>query len=499
MEAHKHPPLPEPSEDEMKCLMGYTKLFAEGSFGIHDGNAPPRPAECPLPTRKGAIGLLVHTDDYLQGALTVAHALTAGGMLDMERFDVLMMFTDLIPEASLVPFKLLGCVVRRIEKITNPHDHFFSRWKWNFSQIDLWQQLDYEKIVYIDSDVLVVKPLNEMFNLHEPSAAMNYVSTAGPEGYFDKGRLFNGGMMVLEPSLLTYYQLLGYLHNWVDNPDHNLRNSAGNQPFFNAFFKSRNPEVFERDSWKWWYTPLNYAYNLNAMTAVQRPGAIRPNAKRDITRTNPEELLRDARVIHFTRVKPWKVAGTKAISKVVSGLVKERHDVTQTDVTYMRAVLLYEINLYVEQMVGVASTLKKYCDSGDIDLKLEGYTEPYDGSTLDVTCSCYDEMNAIAVCMQHGGDLSDAMCVEVKSNRDQLWRKGFFGSEPSSAVVSHASVPVRNPRYRGRRHRESKGQYRTFLILAGFFMFVIAMGCGVVFCLTRDSVMNPTKQKFVYE
>eukprot|EP01104_Vermistella_antarctica_P013277 TRINITY_DN399_c0_g2_i1.p1 TRINITY_DN399_c0_g2~~TRINITY_DN399_c0_g2_i1.p1 ORF type:complete len:688 (+),score=83.78 TRINITY_DN399_c0_g2_i1:34-2064(+) len=429
----KHPPLPVPSEAEMECLLGYTKLFAKGSFGIHDGNAPPRPVECPVPTKKGAIGLLVHTDDYLQGALTVAHALTAGGMLDTERYDVLMMFTDLISEASLVPFKLLGCTVRRIGKIHNPHPVSLPRWKWNFSQIILWQQLDYEKIVYIDSDVLVLQPLNELFNLHEPAASLNYISIK-ESGFFDRHMLFNGGMMVLEPSLLTYYQILGYLHSWVGSPDHANGDSNGNQPFFNAFFKSRNSEVFEGGDEKWWYTPLNYAYNLNAMVPVQRPQAIIPEAVRDITLTTLEDLLRDVRILHFTRVKPWKVAGKERVRESVANLVRKDRFGGPAVFTYSKAILTDEINLYAEQLVGVASTIKKYCDSNDIDLKLEGYTEPYDGSTLDVVCSCYKEMEAIAVCLQEGGELYHAKCREVKTNPQPLWRKGYFPTTDTTPV-----------------------------------------------------------------
>ena len=72
----------------------------------------------------------------------------------------------------------------------------------NFCKLELWKLTDYEKIVFLDADSLVVKPIDMLFGFPEFSGAPNVYETLA-----DFHRL-NSGVFVAEPSLATYESLV---------------------------------------------------------------------------------------------------------------------------------------------------------------------------------------------------------------------------------------------------------------------------------------------------
>ncbi len=72
----------------------------------------------------------------------------------------------------------------------------------NFCKLELWKLTEYEKIVFLDADSLVVKPIDMLFGYPEFAGAPNVYETLA-----DFHRL-NSGVFVAEPSVSTYEALV---------------------------------------------------------------------------------------------------------------------------------------------------------------------------------------------------------------------------------------------------------------------------------------------------
>jgi hypothetical protein len=75
----------------------------------------------------------------------------------------------------------------------------------NFCKLELWKLEEYDKIVFLDADAIVVKPIDVLFKFPEFSGAPNLY-----EELADFHRL-NSGVFVAEPSRATYESLVSAL------------------------------------------------------------------------------------------------------------------------------------------------------------------------------------------------------------------------------------------------------------------------------------------------
>ena len=86
-----------------------------------------------------------------------------------------------------------------------------------FSKIELWRQLQYRQIVYLDADIVALRAPDELLSLDTSFAA------APDIGWPD---CFNTGVMVLRPNMQDYYALLAFAKRGIsfDGADQGLLN-----------------------------------------------------------------------------------------------------------------------------------------------------------------------------------------------------------------------------------------------------------------------------------
>jgi alpha-N-acetylglucosamine transferase len=134
----------------------------------------------------------------------------------------------------------------------------------NFCKLELWKLADYDKIVFLDADAVVVKPIDMLFGFPEFAGAPNVYQELA-----DFHRL-NSGVFVAEPSTTTYERLVKRL----DQPGVFWRRT--DQTFLETFFPD------------WHKLP----YTFNTMQYVY---------------FNLPELWvwKSIRVVHYQYEKPW--------------------------------------------------------------------------------------------------------------------------------------------------------------------------------------------------
>ncbi|CAI5951226.1 unnamed protein product [Closterium sp. NIES-65] len=144
-------------------------------------------------TRPTSASCMLHSSErYVCGAIVLGHSIRRTG----SSHEMVVLVSKEIKEESRRGLRGAGWTVKEIERIRNPNARDGSYNEWNYSKLRLWQQAEYTKLVFIDSDLLLLNSVDFLFSYPEISARGN------------DGSDFNPGVMVLEPSNCTFEVLM---------------------------------------------------------------------------------------------------------------------------------------------------------------------------------------------------------------------------------------------------------------------------------------------------
>lgn len=240
---------------------------------------------------------------YLPGVEALARSLRASG----SQWPLVVMVTATIDAATRQQLREQACVVHEVPVIgPNPalaHRYANARFAEVWSKLAVWTLTGYERVVFLDADMLVIKNMDELFTLPltngaiaachacrcNPQHIASYPASWQPENCYyswctdDKmhaspppglDNYLNGGFLVLTPDEAVYQPMLTQLAEKEDISDYVF----AEQDFLNEFF---------RDRWQ----PLHYGYNALKTLARQHP-----------------QMWNLARVknIHYIIDKPWE-------------------------------------------------------------------------------------------------------------------------------------------------------------------------------------------------
>lgn len=165
---------------------------------------------------------LVTNDDYLMAA----QALVRSVKLSKTSADIVVLHTGALDPKSLEPLASLGAILvlaghlptseafntRHRRDNIHANSPFLKGGKPlfhtpldNFIKLRLWELEQYERIIFIDADALVVRNIDKLFQYPEFSAAPNVYETVA-----DFHRL-NSGVFVAKPSTKTFVDMLKVL------------------------------------------------------------------------------------------------------------------------------------------------------------------------------------------------------------------------------------------------------------------------------------------------
>lgn len=135
-----------------------------------------------------------------------------------------------------------------------------------FTKINLWNQTQFRRIVYLDADVVAYRAPDELFDLPQPFSA------APDIGWPD---LFNTGVLALSPSKTDYESLLALAEKGISF-------DGADQGLLNIYFKDN-------------YNRLSFSYNVTPSGHYQYVPAYR-------------HFQSSISLVHFIgSVKPWSL------------------------------------------------------------------------------------------------------------------------------------------------------------------------------------------------
>lgn len=174
------------------------------------------------PGSRHAFVTLVTNADYARGALALARSIrrtntpadivvlhtggvTAAELAPLGAFEVRLAECGLLPLSDAFNAAHARDRLHGLAPFTKGGKPAFHTPLDNFIKLRLWQLVDYERVVFIDADALVLRNVDVLFDYPEFSAAPNVY-----EGLADFTRL-NSGVFVARPSVETYAAMLAAL------------------------------------------------------------------------------------------------------------------------------------------------------------------------------------------------------------------------------------------------------------------------------------------------
>lgn len=164
---------------------------------------------------RNAYVTLVTNADYALGATALVRSLKLTGT----RANIVAMHTGGVVEEALAPIEALGARLRRVDLLPTSKgfdqrharavihaEHPFTKGQKpafhtpldNFAKLRLWEMDEYDKVVFIDADALVLRNIDRLFDYPEFSAAPNVY-----ESLADFHRM-NSGVFVARPARTTF-------------------------------------------------------------------------------------------------------------------------------------------------------------------------------------------------------------------------------------------------------------------------------------------------------
>jgi glycogenin len=183
---------------------------------------------------------VLSTDSYVEGVIVLHRSL----MRSQARYPFLVLTTPNLADTTYQQLNHYGIDYRPIPPIdlhTALPTHQ-ARWQSTYSKLQIFNQIQFDKLVYLDADMLIYQNLDDLFSKPHMSA----VNAGGMLPEYAHWTEFNSGLMVIEPSYQLYADMLAKL------PELYLP-AGGDQDFLNAYYPDW-PQQPEKH--------LDHAYNI---------------------------------------------------------------------------------------------------------------------------------------------------------------------------------------------------------------------------------------------
>ncbi|KAJ4964821.1 hypothetical protein NE237_016670 [Protea cynaroides] len=215
-------------------------------------------------THREAYATILHSAHvYVCGAIAAAQSIRMVGSTR----DLVILVDDTISEHHRGGLEAAGWKIRIIQRIRNPKAEPEAYNEWNYSKFRLWQLTDYDKVIFIDADLLILRNIDFLFGMPEITAIGNNAT------------LFNSGVMVIEPSNCTFNLLMDHI-NEIESYN------GGDQGYLNEIFT-------------WWHRIPKHMNFLKHFWIGDEED--KKQMKTRLFGADPPILY----VLHYLGLKPW--------------------------------------------------------------------------------------------------------------------------------------------------------------------------------------------------
>ena len=220
--------------------------------------------------KKYAYVCVLSTDNYLDGALILNENLRELN----SKYELLCVVNDRLSEESIKTLHRFGIKTKNTRAIKT--NMGIGRWNYTFDKLNIFSLVEYDKIVFLDLDLLILKNIDHLFNWDSIAAGLDM------PWHDDE---FNSGVMVIEPNMDLYNDMIEKLYA-------TKYNYTGDQDFLNDYFGKN-------------FIALPLKYNLMRTLYLDSELLYKNCTKRGVYKYIKNEP-KDAIIIHYIRsLKPF--------------------------------------------------------------------------------------------------------------------------------------------------------------------------------------------------
>ncbi|MGL6132090.1 MAG: glycosyltransferase [Fusobacteriaceae bacterium] len=187
------------------------------------------------------------TENYLKGVLALKVQLNKNNT----KYPLVVLLNQKITEKTVDILKKSEIIVKYIESkivldkklIKSNQDKKFSHWNNTFDKLYIFECIEYKKLIYIDSDMLILKNLDYLFEANHMSATIAGKSYPGNENF--KG--LNSGFMIVVPENGLTNKMINLIPKVIKK-----KLNVGDQDIIQEYYKNWNQTTLE----------LNEKYNV---------------------------------------------------------------------------------------------------------------------------------------------------------------------------------------------------------------------------------------------
>ena len=244
---------------------------------------------------------LLTNDNYFQGVVLLNETLRKV----KSKYPLICMITEDISQDIKSLLVKLGVIVKEIDKVVINNNLIEHNKSIDESQATVWENVyskfrmfdfeEYDKLIFLDADLLILKNIDDYFE--KPSG------TAAEDGeYFNlwpKDLHFNSGFFIFKPDKNITQDLINFIN--TVNPKEFLSYKGeeiiiGDQDVLNVYFKD----------WE-----QNKELHLDKYNNVFTPY---------ITYDNEDDILSNSYFLHYVGVKPWQALNDKEMIYTTKGV-----------------------------------------------------------------------------------------------------------------------------------------------------------------------------------
>lgn len=176
-------------------------------------------------TRKYSFVSALTTDDYLDGVLVLKYSLEKTN----PKHPFLLLITPNLSEQvvdSLSKHKVNFITTQGIEGPITVKEAHLKRWNFTYSKLNIFGLTQFDKVVYLDADMLILQNIDDLFDKPHMSA----VKIRGKLPEFSNWNILNSGLLVVEPSTETFNDMISKIGS-IEQVQ-----SPSDEDFINAYY-----------------------------------------------------------------------------------------------------------------------------------------------------------------------------------------------------------------------------------------------------------------------
>ncbi|KAK9898576.1 glycosyltransferase family 8 protein [Cystobasidium minutum MCA 4210] len=218
----------------------------------------------PDPASRRAVVSTLYDENYTLSLQVLGYSLQRA---NIQARRLLLYFPERISQKTLCTLQASGWETRPVETLKSKREGIPERYQDQFTKLRLWQQTDFDRLLYLDGDTIVTNNFDEVWDHPGDFAAV-------PDIWIGRGFTldFNAGVLLLRPNENTFEELSRKMDTvqWV--PD------WAEQGFLNDVYRVHAHR-------------LPVIYNANLAMRMEFPDMW-------------NEMRQDFKIVHFTLVKP---------------------------------------------------------------------------------------------------------------------------------------------------------------------------------------------------